>query len=94
MVSIEYEAVSLRPDPMQVADLPSVEMRDSSGGTYPVAHGRFSMVAGSRAPGELPGGQRMESSAMFEVPGSATGLRVAFRALAPPDDQPVLVTLD
>ena len=94
MLSIRYEAVSLRADPLEVSELPSVEIRDSTGGTYRSEHGRLSVVAGSRAPGEPAGGHRMESSAMFEVPASATGLRVTFRSVAAQDDRAVVVSLD
>ena len=80
LLSIKYEAVSQSPEPKKVSDLPSVEVRDAAGAIYRSEHGRLSMVGGTGTPGELPSGKRMESSVLFEVPSSAAGLRVAFRA--------------
>ena len=81
LVMIEYEMVSLSADTRSVSDLPSVEVRDSTGAIYQSAHGRLSVVGGSRSPGELPGGERVETSAVFEIPASATGLQAAFRGV-------------
>ena len=93
LVSIKYEAVSQSSASRGLSDLPSVELRDSSGAGYRSEHGRLSMTNGARTPGELPAGRRMEASALFEVPASATRLSVAFRPLFGPD-QEVMVTLD
>ena len=93
LVSIKYETVSQTSASRSLSDLPSVELRDSSGAGYRSEHGRISMTSGVRTPGELPGGNGMQTSAMFEVPASATSLSVAFRPLSGPD-QGVMVTLD
>ena len=91
---IRYEMVSLSAEIRNVADLPTVEVQDAAGATYPSQHGRLSMVGGAGRPGELPGGKRMESSAVFEVPASASGLRAAVRDQARPEAESVLVALD
>ena len=92
LVSIRYETVSQSSTSRNASDLPSVELRDSSGAGYRSEHGRISMANGARTPGELPPGRSMEASAMFEVPASATGLAVAFRPWSGPG-QEVMVTL-
>lgn len=92
LVSIKYETVSQTSASRSLSDLPSVELRDSSGAGYRSEHGRLSMTNGVRTPGELTAGTSMETSAMFEVPASETSLSVAFRPLSRPD-QEVMVTL-
>jgi len=94
LVSIKYEVVSQSSASQNISDLPGVELRDSTDASYQSEHGRLSVVGGSRTPGELPAGKRMETSAVFEIPTSATGLRVAFRSLTSPGHQRVVVTLD
>lgn len=93
LVSIRYETVSQTSASRSLSDLPSVELRDSSGASYRSEHGRLSMANGARSPGELPGGKSMQTSAIFEVPASATSLTVAFRPRSHPG-QEVMVTLD
>ena len=93
LVSITYETVSQSSASRSLSDLPSVELRDSSGASYQSEHGRVSMTGGARTPGELPGGRSMNTSAMFEVPTSATNLSVAFRPRTGAD-QGVVVSLD
>ena len=93
LVSIKYETVSQTSASWSMSDLPSVELRDSSGAGYRSEHGRISMANGARTPGELAPGRSMETSAMFEVPAPATRLSVAFRPLSGAD-QEVVVTLD
>ncbi|MGI8810411.1 MAG: hypothetical protein ACR2KK_21680 [Acidimicrobiales bacterium] len=94
LLSIKYEAVSQSAVSQNLSELPAPELLDSTGTSYRSEHGRLSMVGGARTPGEFPPGKRMEASALFEIPASATGLRVAFRAPAGPDAQGVMVTLD
>jgi hypothetical protein len=94
LLSIKYEAVSQSTAPQNVSDLPAVEVRDATGAAYQSEHSRLSLVAGARGPGELAPGKRMESSVLFEIPASVNGLRVAFRTLAGPGGQTVLVSLD
>ena len=94
LASIKYEVVNDSSAPRNLSDLPTVEMRDSSGGSYRSAHGRLSVVGGAGGPGVLSPGKRMEGSAVFEVPASATNLSVSFRSLSRPGDQGVVVTLD
>ncbi len=93
-MSIRYEALNHTPEAQNASDLPSVEVRDSTGVTYQSEHGRVSVVAGSRNPGELVAGKRMESNLLFEVPASETGLRVAFRLKDRSGDAGVVVNLD
>ena len=93
LVSIKYETVSQSSASRSMSDLPSVELRDSSGAGYRSEHGRISMVNGARTPGEVPPGKSTETTAMFEVPASATSLSVAFRPPSAPH-QGVVVTLD
>ena len=93
LVLVRYETVSQTSAPRSLSDLLSVELRDSSGAGYRSEHGRLSMTNGARTPGELPAGRSMETSALFEVPASATSLSVAFRPLSSPD-QEVMVTFD
>ena len=52
----------------------------------------MSVINGSRTPGELATGERMESNALFDIPASATGLRVTFRL--PTSPETAVVTLD
>jgi len=94
LVSIRYEVVSQSPVTQNLSDMPAVELHDSTGAEYRSEHGRLSVVGGSRAPGELPAGKRMETSAVFEVPGPATGLRAAFRTPGRAGEQGVMVALD
>ncbi len=94
LLLVRYEMVSLREDTRNMSDLPSVEVRDTTGGAYRSAHGRLSVVGGVGVPGEVAGGTRMESSAVFEVPASATGLRAGFRSPGRPDQEIVMVALD
>ena len=94
LVSIRYEVMSQSGATHTLSALPAVELRDSTGASYQSEHGRLSVVGGSRAPGELPSGKSMETSAVFEVPGSATGLRVAFRSLGSPGREEAVVILD
>lgn len=94
LVSIRYEVVSQSSASQKLSDLPAIELRDSTGASYQSEHGRLSVVGGSRTPGELPAGRRMESSAVFEIPASATGLGVAFRSPAGPGGREVVVSLD
>ena len=91
LVSIKYEVVSQSSASQNISDLPGVELRDSTEASYQSEHGRLSVVGGSRTPGELPAGKRMETSAVFEIPASATGLRVAFRSLTGPGDRVVVI---
>ena len=79
LVSISYEFVNQSPVTLSVSDLPAVTLRDSGGAGYQSEHGRLSIAAGARLPGELPAGKHMETSALFEVPASATGLEAFFR---------------
>lgn len=92
LVSIRYEVVSESPVTLSVADLPVVELRDSTGVGARSEHGRLSLINGARTPGDLSAGRRMESSALFEVPGSAAGLHLAFRPVA--GEGAVVVALD
>lgn len=90
LVSIRYEVVSQ--SSTDLTALPVVELRDSSGAAYQSEHGRMSVINGSRRPGELATGRRMESNAVFDIPASATGLRGGFRLPSSPET--AVVTLD
>ncbi|MGH9277314.1 MAG: DUF4352 domain-containing protein [Acidimicrobiales bacterium] len=94
LVSIRSEVVSQSSATRNLSDLPAVELRDSTGASYQSEHGRLSVVGGSRTFGELPAGTRMETSAVFEVPESATDLRVAFRSLLSPGHEEAVVILN
>jgi hypothetical protein len=85
LVSIKYEAVSLSAASQHVSDLPPVALLDSTGTSYESEHGRLSMVAG---------GKSMEASVLFEIPASATGLRVAFRTPAATGPPAAVVAVD
>ena len=93
LLLLKYEMISLSPDALDLSDLPSVDVRDTTGATFRSEHGRLSMAAGARTPGQLPAGKRMEASAVFEVPASATGLRAAFRA-GPQPEEVVMIPLE
>jgi hypothetical protein len=93
LVSIEYEVVNLGSASIELSHLPAVELRDSTGGTYKSEHGRVSL-SGSGAPGQLAPGKRLDSSRLFEVPTSATGLRVLFRPRTGSGAETAVVTLD
>ena len=93
LLSVKYEAINASAEPQTLSDLPSVEVRDSTGAGYESAHGRLSVAGGSRNGAEVGPGKRMESSVLFEVPSSATGLRVAFRSHDRPQDE-AAVSLD
>ena len=94
LLSVRYEVVSQGSEPQTLSGLPLVEVRDSTGASYRSEHGRVSAVAGSSTAGEVPAARRMESNAVFEVPASATGLRVVVRSAARPGDEGVVVTLE
>lgn len=90
LVSIKYEVVTQ--SSTDLSALPVVELRESTGAAYQSEHGRMSVINGSRTPGELATGRRMESNTVFDIPASATGLRVAFRLPSSPET--AVVTLD
>lgn len=92
LVSIKYEVVSQSSTSQDLSALPAVELRDSTGAGYQSEHGRMSVINGSRTPGELATGRRMESNTVFDIPASATGLRVTFRLPSSPET--AVVTLD
>lgn len=77
LVSIRYEVVSLGALPLLVTELPTLEVGDAGGGTYTSEHGRVNAEVGAS--------RRIERSRLFEVPGSAGGLRATFRAHGRPD---------
>lgn len=52
----------------------------------------LSVVAGARSP-EFPAGRSMRTSAVFEVPAAATGLRAVFHPVAAPGVDGAVVTL-
>jgi len=75
LVSVKYEVINHGTAAQMLSDLPEVELQDSTGGSYTSEHGRLSLIAGSRTPGELLPDKRMESSVVYEVPAGASGLR-------------------
>lgn len=85
LVSIQYEVVAQSSEPLNVSALPSIEVRDSTGARYQSQHGRL---------GAISSGRRMENNALFEVPASATGLRVLFAARDRPGDEGAVVILE
>lgn len=87
LVSIKYEVVNQSSASQNVSDLPSVGLQDSTGASYRSEHGRLSMVAGSRTPGQLLAGKRTESSVLFEVPSSAVGLVLVLRPMVGAEKQ-------
>jgi hypothetical protein len=92
LVSVKYEVVSQSSASKDLSALPSVELRDSTGAGYQSEHGRMSVINGSRTPGELATGRRIESNTLFDIPASATGLGVTFRLPSSPET--AVVTLD
>jgi len=91
LVSVRYEAVR-ESGVSGPADLPSVELQDASGGTYASEHGRVSVINGGSAPGERLPAASIRSSAVFEIPATATGLRATFRSAT--GSRTVIVPLD
>ena len=94
LVSIEYEVVNRSTASLELSHLPAVELRDSIGAAYKSEHGRVSLSGGSGAPGELAPDKKMDSSRLFAVPTSATGLRVVFRSDTSSGAESAVVTLD
>ncbi|MDQ3896424.1 MAG: DUF4352 domain-containing protein [Actinomycetota bacterium] len=88
LVLVRYEMISMRADALDPSALPPFEVRDAAGASFRSEHGRSSRTAAG-----VQGGTRIESSAVFEVPASATGLRAAFRARPPAQDEVVMVPL-
>ena len=65
LVSIKYEVINHGATSQLVSDLPAVELQDSTGASYTSEHGRLSIIAGSKVPGELLPEKRMESSVVY-----------------------------
>ena len=94
LISIEYEVVNRSTASLELSHPPGVELLDSIGAAYKSEHGRVSLSGGSGAPGQLAPDKKMDSSRLFEVPTSATGLRVVFRSDTSSGAESAVVTLD
>ena len=93
-VSLRYELTGESLSDASPSDLPAVELLDSTGRRYQSEHGRVGFVGGSGTPGGRQGGTTVDSSALFEIPHSVTGLVATFRVPRAPGPAEVLVALD